>query len=240
LLLVAVFCAMAPLCNCLYARLQLAELNYRTHVLSRVWASLALAIVTGWIAARWPRARSPILVALALFVGLGAWGGLERQDLFLSTWRQHQRELKSIVESVPAYRDGTGIILRSEATSHYMATEADYLARDWVVLLYDRPRVHSLRLSPKRGTECRSSPRGLDCWHEDEAAGGRPPTDHFDYATLLVFDFDERTGRYSVVRSLQGDPLGANAAGAEREYQPERLIVRRPLAPFQRHLLLLD
>jgi hypothetical protein len=225
LFLVALFCVMAFTCNAVYCRLQMADLLYRTHVMSRVWTSLAIAIAAGWAVARWPRARAVVLAALALFVGFGTWGGLERQDLFLATWHRHQRELSSIVESVPAFRPGTGIILRSGATSYYLATEADYLAENWLVLLYDTPKVRVLRLTPQRGTACVPAPAGLDCQRE-KGNGAR----HFGYDKLIILDYDEASGRYSLVQSL---------AGADA-YRPQRLIVQRPMTRIQRHLLLLD
>jgi hypothetical protein len=242
LLLIALFGFMALVCNAVYARLQLADLHYRTHVMSRVWSSLAIAIAVGYAAARWPRARPAILGALAFFVGFGAWGGLERQDLFLSTWRMHQRELLSIVEIIPAYRDDAGIILRSGITSHYLATEAGYLSEDWLMLLYDRKKMSCLRLTPKRGTGCRSTPSGLDCWRGAEASPGtgQAPAVHFDYDNVIVLDYDEAQNRYSLVQSLTNDPLAAGAGPAAGAYQPERLIERRPMLPTQRRLLLLD
>jgi hypothetical protein len=243
LALIAVFCVMTFVCNAVYGRLHMADLHYRTHVMSRVWASLAIAIAVGWAAERWPRARPAVLGALAVFVGLGAWGGLERQDLFLSTWQLHQRELLSILESVPALRGDPGIILRSGDTSRYLATEAGYLSENWLVLLYDRKKVTCLRLTPKRGTGCRSTPSGLDCWRGFESASpstGQMRTVHFDYDNVIVLDYDEAQNRYGLVQSLVNDPLGAGAGTAASAYQPERLIERRPLSANQRHLLLLD
>jgi hypothetical protein len=240
--LAALLALMALAANAVYADIHFADLYYRTHVLSRIWVSLALGILAGWAAARWPRARLGFLAVPALFVGLGTWGGLERQDLFLSTWRRHQRELLSIATSAPAIRPGTGVILRSGTMPPtYLATQADYLAHAWLKLIYAEPNLQALRLWPLRGTGCRPTPKGLDCWHEGEAdcvAAGLCATDHFDYDRLILMDYDVPGGVYRLRTSLAGDPLAAGAEAAASAYRPEERILRRPLSTAQRRLLL--
>jgi hypothetical protein len=241
--LAALLALMALAANAAYANLSFADVHYRTHLLSRIWISLALGVLAGWAAARWPRARFGVLAVPALFVGLGIWGGLERQDFFLATWRQHQRELLSIVTSAPALRPGAEVILRSGALTHtYHATEADYLTHSWLTLIYDQPDLHTLRLSVHRGTGCRPTPRGLECWHEGEAAcvaAGRCAPDAFAYDRLVLLDFDAAAGVYRLRPSLAGDPLAEGAAAAAAAYRPEAQILRRPLSTAQRRLLLL-
>jgi hypothetical protein len=242
LLLAGMFAAMALIANAAYAGLQMAEIHYRTHILSRIWASLAVAVLTGWAVQRWPRFRAGLLLVPVLFVGLGVWGGLERQDLWVSTWRLHQRELLSIVTSAPALTPGTGIILRSGPTPDlYLATEADYLAQSWLVLLYDDPAIHALRMAPDRGTGCRATPEGLDCWHEQKAecfAAGTCAADRFPYDKLVILDFDDRQGIWRLVADPRGDPLLGGSAAARAGYRPAGRILRRPLTPRQRALLL--
>jgi hypothetical protein len=242
LLLAGIFAGMALIANAAYAGLQMAEIHYRTHILSRTWASLAVAVLVGWAMQKWPRFRAGFLLVPVLFVGFGVWGGLERQDLWVSTWRLHQKELLSIVTSAPALTPGTGVILRSRPTPElYLATEADYLAGSWLVLLYDDPAIHSLRLAPDRGTGCRATPEGLDCWHEQEAecfAAGTCAADRFPYEKLVILDFDERQGTWQLVSNLQGDPLLGGSGAAPAGYRPADRILKRPLTPRQRALLL--
>jgi hypothetical protein len=242
LLLAGLFAAMALVANAAYAGLQLADAHYRTHILSRVWASLAVAVLTGWAVQQWPRLRAGFLLVPLLFVGFGVWGGLERQDLWASTWRLHQKELLSIVTAAPALTPGTGVILRSPSTPDlYLATEADYLAQSWLVLLYDDPAIHALRLAPDRGTGCRATPAGLECWHEQEAecfAAGTCPADRFPYDALVILDFDPRTGVFHLVSTAVGDPLLGGSGPALAGYRPFARIVKRPLTQRQRALLL--
>jgi hypothetical protein len=240
--LAAIFAVMALVANAAYAGLQMAEMHYRTQILSRTWASLALAVLVGWAVERWPRVRAGLLIVPVAFVGFGVWGGLERQDLWVATWRLHQRELLSIVTAAPALTPGTGIILRSGPTPNlYLATEADYLAKSWLVLLYDDPAIHGLRLAPDRGTGCRATPEGLDCWHEGQAEGfaaGTCAADRFPYEKLVILDFDDRKGIWQLVDPPQGDPLGEGAGVSPAGYRPAGRILKRPLTPRQRALLL--
>ena len=86
------FCANAP-----YAAVHLSEFRYRTELMSRVWASLALAVVFAFLQSRpsaWSR-RAGVAMVLA-FVGLGILGGLERQDYFVAYSRRHAAELGSL------------------------------------------------------------------------------------------------------------------------------------------------
>lgn len=242
LLLAGIFAAMALAANAAYASLQMAEVHYRTHILSRTWASLAVAVLAGWAVQQWPRLRGGFLLVPLLFVGFGVWGGLERQDLWVSTWRLHKKELLSIVTTAPALTPGTGIILRSPPTPDlYLATEADYLAQSWLTLLYDDPAIHALRLAPDRGTGCRATPEGLDCWHEQEAecfVAGACAADRFPYNTLVILDFDNGKGTYSLVSDPRGDFLLGGSGAALAGYRPAGRILKRPLTPRQRALLL--
>ena len=242
LLLAGIFAAMALLANAAYATLQMAEYHYRTHILSRMWASLAIAVLAGWAVQRWPRFRVGLLLVPAPLRGprsLGRPGtpGPLGFNLAAAPERasvdRHRR---------PALTPGTGIILRSQPTPElYLATEADYLAASWLVLLYDDPAVHCLRLAPDRGTGCRATPEGLDCWHEQQAeclAAGTCAADRFPYEKLVMLDFDNRKGTWQLVYNPQGDPLLGGSGEALAGYRPAARILQRPLTPRQRALLL--
>jgi len=217
------FLAMAAVANAAYAGIHFAELHYRTHILARVWASAAIGILASYAIARRGAMRVIGYAVATLFVFFGTWGGIERQDLFLGTWRQHQRELASIVNAAPALRAGTGIILRSGPTpDRYLATEADYLTSFWMKMLYDDAELVSIRLAPDRGTTCTATPSVIDC------AGESSRRKRFAYEHLIVMDYDNDSGTYHVAPSL-GDP----------RYQPANVIIRRPLTTRQRRLLLL-
>jgi hypothetical protein len=234
------FAAMAFAANAAYAPIHFSELHYRTHILSRVWASAAIGIVAAWAMAR---RRRPVQIAgwviATVFVFLGTWGGMERQDLFLATWSQHQRELSSILTAAPSVRPGTNVILRSQPTpDRYLATEADYLTESWLHLLYDQPELRSIRVTPERGSGCRATTAGLECWREGRAAGTGTP-DHFPYEALVIMDYDYRSNSYHLVPSLQGDPFARGHESDAMRYRPEAAIIRQPLTMRQRRILLM-
>ena len=229
LALVLLFSFMAFVANAAYASLQLSELHYRTHILSRVWASAAIGIAIGWALQRFPRMRGVTWAIVIAFIFFGTWGGMERQDLYLSTWRQHQRELASIVKAAPAVRPGTAIILRSgDLPDRYLATEADYLTGCWLRLLYDAPALRTLRLAPDRGSSCSIAIDGLVC-HRECPENRICPPELFPYGELVMMDYDESSGTYRLVPSLNAP-----------RYRPEDRVIRRPLTVRQRRLLLLD
>jgi hypothetical protein len=108
-------------------------------------------------------------------------------------------------------------------------------------LLYDDPAIHGLRMALDRGTGCRATPEGLDCWHEGQAecfAAGTCAADRFPYETLVILDFDSRKGIWRLVSHPQGDPLLGGSGAALAGYRPAGRILKRPLTPRQRALLL--
>jgi hypothetical protein len=233
------FAAMAFAANAAYAPIHFSELHYRTHILSRVWASAAIGIVAARAMAhrRRPVQIAGWVIAIA-FIFLGTWGGMERQDLFLATWSQHQRELSSILTAAPSVRPGTNVILRSQPTpDRYLATEADYLTESWLHLLYDQPELRSIRVTPERGTGCRATTAGLECWREGRAEGTGTP-DHCPYEALVIMDYDYRSNRYHLVPSLRGDPFVRGHESDAMRYRPEAAIIRQPLTMRQRRILL--
>ena len=242
--LAALFATMALAGNAAYARIWFSELHYRTHILSRVWASLAIGILAGWAGTRRLRLRWAACGIVAAFVFFGTWGGMERQDFYLAAWQGHQRELASILNAAPSLRLGTGVILRSTGTSeHYLATEADYLTKHWLRLLYDDPKLRALRLDPQRGTGCQPTAGALDCWLEGQAACFANKTCKptlFRFERLVVMDYDWLSGTYHLVRSLRDDPLTRGHESEAERYRPEGRIIAGPWTVRQRRLLLME
>jgi hypothetical protein len=212
--------------NAAFASVHLAEHFCRTHVLSRVFAVLALAVVldamrsrTKWIAASF--------VAVS-FVTLGTLGGLERQDALAGHWRRHRQELRSILDAAPSLAPDARLVLRVRSRDHYMATDVGYLARAWMSLAYADPSLECrvFLWSEARGMRCGPGEGGLVCGGERSPdcrrLDGRDD-ELMPYAKLLVFDYDAAANRY-VVAPL----LTAEAAGPGSEsYAPQALIERR-------------
>jgi hypothetical protein len=242
--LTLLFAAMALAANAAYAGVQFSEIHYRTHILSRVWASAAIGIFIGWAIERRPRVRFVGWAIATAFIFLGTWGGMERQDFYLATWRHHQRELASILDAAPSIRPGTEVILRSRDThGRYLATQADYLTKFWLHMLYGQPELRSLRVALDRETGCKATASGLACWREGEAdcvANGRCPPFRFRYEDIVVMDYDYGSGTYQLVRSLQGDSFAEGYGAEAARYRPENHIIQQPWTLRQRRLLLLD
>ena len=81
-LLAALFVTMALAANAAYAGVRFSDIHYRTHILSRIWASMAIGILAGWAGTCWPRLRWAPYAAVTAFVFFGTWGAIERQDFF--------------------------------------------------------------------------------------------------------------------------------------------------------------
>src|SRR5258708_4141153 len=77
LLLAGIFAAMALIANAAYAGLQMAEIHYRTHILSRTWASLAGAGSAGSAVQQMPPFRAAFLPGACVLSGFGLRGGPE-------------------------------------------------------------------------------------------------------------------------------------------------------------------
>jgi hypothetical protein len=235
------FAMMALAANAAYAGVWFSELHYRTHILSRIWASAAIGIAAGWAGKRWPRLRWAACGVVMAFVFFGTWGGIERQDYFLSTWREHQRELASILDAAPALRPGTAVILRgTPPPRRYLATEADYLMTHWLRLLYDDAKLRTMRLDPRRGARCEPAALGVLCRPEGQQISydNKKRESLLRFDELVLMDYEQTSGTWHLVYSLRGDPL---ARGYEREaerYRPMDRIIVRPWTLRQQRLLL--
>jgi len=220
-----VLVAMGAASNVAYASVHFSEIFYRTHLLSRVFVSAGLGVAVDTLI----RGRRPLVgwALAAVFVGFGAAGAVERQDYFLSSWRDHRRELVSLLEAVPSVRAGASLVLVMPDDPGWHATGADYLARAWIRILYDDTPGLSERTylwTPGGLSGCKVEESGLRCWMDAEhgCIGAGTCTGHLvRYEDLVLAAFHPLEGRYRLV--LSGDPDGPvlpSSAG----YAPERLI----------------
>ncbi|MGH7786486.1 MAG: hypothetical protein ACRERC_06435 [Candidatus Binatia bacterium] len=211
-----------------YAVIQFSQFRYRTQLLGRVWASLAVAlVVAGLLAARTARARALGIALIAIFVGLGLRGGLERQDYFVGYGHRHRTELASLATALPAVDAEAQIVLRLPPHDYYAATEAAYLARAWVTLLGAEPSLESRTwlVAPARGATCEATAAGLVCGGENLTRGkqseARAPQ-VLPYERLVVLSYDPPSNRYHLETQLPADllPPGDAEPAARRAYAP--------------------
>lgn len=219
--------------NAAFAGVQFAEVFYRTNVVSRIPASLAVTLAASLLARR---LRRPVLALAvpAVFVALGIAGGVERQDFYLSEWRRHRHELLSLLDDTPRLVPGTDVVLLMNASSPaFQATKAPYLAASWVHLLWGPAVVgHAFLWFADQGTGCRAEDAGLVCWasgeERDAMALGVSKGTVLPWDKLLLFDFEPGEWRYRVVASFDGSRSG---------YDPAGRIAEGPPIPLARHLL---
>ena len=79
--------------------------------------------------------------------------------------------LMNSTSSAPALAPGATLVLHVPQSPGFLATEAEYLARGWGVLLHDPGMFErTLLWAPERGAGCRLATDGLACWREGQAA----------------------------------------------------------------------
>jgi hypothetical protein len=219
----AVLVLMIVATHAAFSGVQLAEVRYRTHLVTRLLTSLLLALVAEALARRLSAPRLALALP-AVFVGLGVAGGLERQDTYLATWRRQRTELASILEAAPAL-DSKATLVFSLAPDPggFQATRVPYLAAAWASLLWDDPSIagRTVVALPGWGSDCRPVAAGLSC------TGGPGPGLH-EWDRLVVLRFDPASFQYRLVREFP------ESAGA---YRPSALIRPAPLPERARSLL---
>jgi len=226
------FGAAAAASHAAYAGVQFSEIHCRTQNYSRIWCSIVLALMLAFPARRWRSGQWFAATVAAAFVGFGIAGGVERQEFFVAAWRHQQRELISLVRQAPVLAPQSVLVLAQPPTpSLLLATEAEYLAQSWALILYppaSRPEVFVW--NPERGALCRYEASGLRCFHEGEAAcaaKGACPGTAISFDRLVLLEFQPASGEYRLV-----DRLDATT------YNPRALIVgNRPTKRQQRVLL---
>jgi len=231
-----VLLAMGAASNVAFASVHFSDTFYRTHLLSRVFVSAGLGVAVDALL----RSRRAFLgwALAAAFVGFGAAGAVERQDYFLSSWRDHRRELVSLLEAVPSVKGGASLVLFMPEDPGWHATKADYIMRAWIRILYDEtPDLanHTYRWTPGSPGGCRAEDSGLRCWVDAEKGcfdAGTCPGHLVRFEDLVVAAFNPLDGRYRLVpRGDESAPVSIQAAG----YAPERLI--GPPRPLPQRLL---
>ncbi len=158
----AVLVLMIAATHLVFSGVQLAEVRYRTHLVTRLFTSLLLALAAG-VAARRLRAPRLALALPVLFVGLGVAGGVERQDTYLATWRRQRAELSSIFQAVPALDPRATLVLSLVPDpGGFQATRVPYLASAWMSHPPGRPvrRRANRRLAAPLGRGLQARRRG--------------------------------------------------------------------------------
>jgi hypothetical protein len=211
---------------------QFWEVHYRTQNYSRIWCSLLLALALTFAARRWPPGRWFAAAIAAAFVGFGVAGGMERQEFFVAAWSHQRKELVSLVRQAPVLAPQSVLVLVQPPTpSILLATEADYLAQSWAMILYppaSRPDVFLWNV--ERGALCRYEASVLRCFHEAEfqcASKGACPGTAIPFDRLVMLEFQPASGEYRMVDRLDA-----------ATYDPRARVVGNGPTTRQRRVLL--
>jgi hypothetical protein len=211
----AVLAAMVLATHAAFSGVQLAEVRFRMQLVTRLFASILVALAAEG-AARRLRAPRLALALPALFVGLGVAGGLERQDTYLATWRRQRAELASVLEAAPALDSKATLVLSLVPDpGGFQATRVPYLATAWMSLLRGDASLPNRTVVdlPGWGTNCSPGAAGLSCT-------GGPGAGLYSWSGLVVLRFDAASFRYRLVEEIP------ESAGA---YRPRALIRPAPV-----------
>jgi hypothetical protein len=177
-----------------------------------------------------------LAAAVAAWLSLGIASALERQDYFVSYTRAYRQELSSILTTAPALAPDAVLLLRAPSHSRFLATEAEYLARAWMSLLYADSSLEcrTVLWSDTRATACDAVGNGFVCRGERSPDCRRrdgQEADFLPYDRLVMLEYRPAENRYALAETLPpGLPPGA-------DYRPHERIRPAPRTHLARALL---
>lgn len=217
--IIAALFAVVVACNLATAALQMAEAAFRTHLISRLYAALALSAMAAVLLRSTDRVvRGAAFVAVLAFLVCGVWTVVDRTNYLTSIWPRHRAELRSLDETVRRLSPKAAIVLYVPPGSGYTATVAPWHALPWLMLIRGGrlPPDHFALWSPDRGALCDVHGETLRC-HGDQQKSVDIPTDQ-----LVVLAYDAQDCGYKVVER------GDMPALAGTRYQPLALVQPYP------------
>ncbi len=241
-LLAAGWCAVAVLAShAAYAGAGFSQYFYRTQVLSRVLVSVILGLLASRLLARSGAPRIAGLALVALFAGFGIAGGMERQDMYLATWRRHRLELSSLVEEVPRANPAATLLLYVPHDPPFQATEAPYLARRWSELLWENAatRPATFLWSADAKTACVAGRDGFRCRMPEEQEcfdSGACPGRTLPWGGIVLLTWRPVEGRFRLEDEIPAGLLGGVPSPGAL-YRPWELIVSGSPDPRARRFL---
>ncbi|HEY3350300.1 MAG TPA: hypothetical protein VGM13_11040 [Thermoanaerobaculia bacterium] len=235
-LLVAAWCVFATVAlHAAWASVVFSQYFYRTQVLSRVLVSTVIGLAASRLLARNGAPRIAGLALVALFTGFGVAGGMERQDMYLATWRRHRVELSSLVEEVPRAKPAATLLLVVPHDPAYQATEVPYLARRWSEFLWEdgATRPQTFLWSVDAMTSCVASLEGFRCYMPEEKEcfdSGACPGKRLSWGEIILLTWRVEEGRFRLEDEIPAVLLGDLPPPLYR-YRPRDLILPGPPDP---------
>jgi hypothetical protein len=192
---------------------------------------VAIAVVVCGLGARLPGGRLLALAVPTIFVGLGIYGGLERQDYFLGYWRRNQAELRSIVEQVPGLKPDAYILLYVPSDAPYLATTPFYKAFASLAYMYGDPS-----LAPRVilwDDSCTTTPDAVVCGGPGTPGcidSGRCAPGPLPFAQTVILTYSPAHNRYLLEDKVPAR-ISRGLPASPAVYRPHDLIVDRALPP---------
>ncbi len=212
-----------------YARVRFSEFLFRTQFVSRLWSAIAIAGIARSLGLYWPSARFLSILVPTVFVGLGIYGGLERQDYYLGYWRRHQSELQSIVQQVPGLRPDSRVVLHVASDAPYLATAPFYKAFGSLAYLYGDSGLTTRVVL--WDNSCSVTSNALVCGGKGSAAclqSGLCERETLPFAKTVFLDYSIQDNRYVLDETLPAWIQGDRSLRRD-DYRPHELIVNQPL-----------
>ncbi|MFO1413944.1 MAG: hypothetical protein U1F10_08555 [Burkholderiales bacterium] len=216
-LLIAALLAAVLASNFASSLIQLADINLRTHLVSRLYAAVIIAAAC----AKLLRSRKVVVlvaggVLTSAYIGVGAWTLVDHANYLVSQWPRFRAELQSLDDVIRHVDPDANVVLYVPPGSGYIATVAPWHARPWGLMMRrsDRGFPAFVHWSPDRGSGCTLEGSSLACI--DESRNVR----RILVAKTVVVHYDPHDCRIKVVTDRWMD----NTISLPADYQPRRWL----------------
>ena len=220
-ILAALFLAIV-VSNLATVMVQASNLNFRTHVISRLYAAILIAV----FCSTFLRSRNIALWTIGLAVTLsllaiGAWTVADRAAYLVSIWPRHRTELRSLDNLVQTIDRRAAIVLFEPPGAGYTATIVAWHALPWIMLMRGDDSAPPFALwSPARKADCSVRGANLECEGDVQKLVQIP------LRQLVLLRYDIGDCRFKLV---QNEWVDNSLPSPPPEYSPQSWILDRPL-----------
>ena len=202
---------------------QESQLNLRTHVISRLYAALIIAV----LCSTFLRSRKIAFFATGLIVtvpilAVGAWTVADRAAYLTSIWPRHRTELRSLDDLVQRIDRRAAIVLFEPPGAGYTATIVSWHALRWIVFMRgdgSSPPQFAI-WSPARKADCGVHGPNLEC------EGDVQPLTKIPLRQLVLLRYDIGDCRFKLVDNEWVDD---SLPYSPPDYAPQAWMLDQPL-----------
>jgi len=200
---------------------QESNLNFRTHVISRLYAAILIAAgCSALFRSRFGVVRAIGMLLTFSVLGIAAWTVADRASYLVSIWPRHRTELRSLDELVQKIDRKAAIVLFEPPDAGYTATIVWWHALPWIVLMRgDGSAPPQFEIwSPGRKADCSVRAAELECQGVLRSPARIP------LRQLVVLRYDVGDCQYKLVRNTWVDDTPSPP-----DYSPQSWLLDRPL-----------